>query len=151
MKTLDEWIKEYEEKTGEEHTEPNEENKLKLYYVADRGYAEIGIFRTDNTEPSVVIYEVCGDAKFWHDFGVILCKQHNIKNILTVCIRAIEPYIRFWGWNIKERHKNKDGILARLRGTNQYGKSLDIGIAWRRERALKEKERYAYIVTSEVN
>ncbi|MDD4437218.1 MAG: hypothetical protein PHS04_04185 [Tissierellia bacterium] len=146
IKTLDKWITEYENKTGEKHTVPIA-GHLRLYYVPDRGYAEISLI-----DGCVVIYETCGDAQFWHDFGVILCQENNRKYLMTVCIRAIEPYIRFWKWKINFRHYNKDeGYLDRATGTNQYDKSLTIGVAWKRNNAKSEKERYAYYVQSEVN
>lgn len=144
MKTLEEWIKIYEEKTGDTHTVPK---GFKLLYLPDRGYAAFAFNKEDS---ALMIYEVCGDAKFWHDTGVLYCKQNGLRDIITLCTRNIRSYIRFWNWQIEEEFTNMDGVLARLNGKNQYGKPLTIGVAFKREKNTCNSE-YAYYVTTTVN
>lgn len=146
-RTLDEWIKLYEDKTGDKHDVPK---GFSLYYIPNRGYAVYSMFKTGRQDDCILVYEVCGDAHFWHDIGVFMAQQNNVKNIMTLCTRNIMAYCRFWNWHITEKFNNEDGILARLNGTNQYGRPLTIGVAFERKSA-KESERYAYFCTSEVN
>lgn len=146
-KSLADWIKVYEQKTGDKHDIPN---GFKLYYLPDRGYAVYSMFKKEQPDDAILVYEVCGDARFWHDMAVFLAQQNQVKNVITVCTRNIMAYVRFWGWDIKEKYDNEDGVLARMNGLNQYGKSLTIGIAFGRE-AKNLHEKYAYFCTTEVN
>lgn len=150
MKTIEEYIDIYEKKMGEKHTVPQ---GVKQYFLPDRGYAQIAMFKKDTAmlNDSVVVWELCGDAKFWHDFAVILCKENNCKYLTTLCTRAILPYIRFWGWKIVKETRDKDNLLIRVDCINQYGKPIEIGLAWRNNNAKRESERYSYWVKSEVN
>ena len=146
-RTLDEWIRIYEEKTGDKHDVPK---GFKLYYIPNRGYAVYSMFKTGRIDDCILVYEVCGDAHFWHDIGVFMAQQNEVKYLLTLCTRNIIAYCRFWGWDIKEKFYNDDGILARLNGLNQYGRPLTIGVAFERKSA-KKSEKYAYFCTTEVN
>lgn len=147
FKTLDEWIRIYEEKTGDKHDVPK---GFTMYYIPNRGFAVYSMFKMNKPDDCILVYEVCGDAHFWHDIAVFMAQQNNVRNLMTLCTRNIHAYCRFWGWKINETFNNDAGILARLNGVNQYGRPLTIGVAFERKSA-KENEKYAYFCTSEVN
>jgi len=140
MKTLDEWIKIYENKTGEMHELPN---GYEQYFLPDRGYCQ---YIMDTERDVLYIYELCGDAKFWFDLGVVMCKQNKLRYITSICIRHIKPYIRFWGWHIDEVLHEENGAV-RMNGKNKEGLAVTISTAW----LNNDTGEYAYYCTSEVN
>ncbi|MDR1702316.1 MAG: hypothetical protein LBR56_06030 [Sporomusaceae bacterium] len=92
--SLDKWIKRYEEKTKDKFETPA---GFTLYYLPERGFAQ---FAVDPTTKSLIIYQLCGDALFWHDLGIIMCQQQGLHNLCSICTRNIKPYIRLFGWKI---------------------------------------------------
>lgn len=138
--TLNEWIQKYETKTGEKHELPT---GYVQYFLPDRGYCQ---YIMDTDRQVLYVYELCGDAKFWFDLGVIMCKQNGLRYITTICTRNIKPYIRFWGWTIKEEI-NEDNGAVRFNGHNKEGLMVTISTAWLDNKTGK----YAYYCTSEVN
>ncbi|MEG2583915.1 MAG: hypothetical protein RSA27_05370 [Oscillospiraceae bacterium] len=96
-KTLNEWIALYERKTG------NKVEFLKgftLLYLPERGFS---LMKEDTEWHILMIYIVCGDAKFWHDVGEVIAKSKCCRCISTICSREIEAYIRFWHWRIIDK------------------------------------------------
>lgn len=137
--TKEEWIKTYEEKTGDEHKLPD---GFREKYLPDKGYCQYGV----DTENGVLyIYEVCGDGKFWHDVGRLICLEKGLSRIATICTRNLKPYIRLFGGKVTEEIVMKDGTL-RLFGTNVDGRRFVAYPAW----FDYEKNKYAYYVITEV-
>lgn len=101
-KTFDEWVQFYEQKTGDKYKCPN---GYRVYYLPDRGFAQLN--RSGNM---LLIYIVCGDGKFWHDFAEVIASAMGCKALGSICTRPPLPYIRFWGWKI-ERKEEKDGFF----------------------------------------
>lgn len=89
---LGEWIKRYEEKTGDKFLLPK---GFQLYFLPERGFAQ---FKIDFEGSILMIYQACGDAKFWRDVGELMCIMNNIDHISTICTVNIDAYIRIFGW-----------------------------------------------------
>ena len=64
---LDEWIKIYESKTGEEF---EASNGFKLFYFPDRGFCEMAVIVQAKM---VIARQMCGDALFWRQAVEMLC------------------------------------------------------------------------------
>ena len=101
-RSLEEWIKIYEKKTGVEF---KADPRAKLQYDAEKGFAEYG-----TTESMVVIGQLCGDAKYWKKFGEMLAIQLGLKHLGTWCIRKIEPYIKFFNVEVDEIEEAGEGL-----------------------------------------
>lgn len=100
-KSFDEWVKVYEEKTGDKYTQPPE--GFSLMYLPERGFADMKI----NTEGKMVfVNQVCGDAKFWRDLAEIIANAWHCNAVCTVCTRHILPYIRSFGWEVVKEFSN---------------------------------------------
>ncbi len=113
-KTIEEWIKFYEEKSKVKYEPPD--NRVKQFYFPDRGFAEIGASKN-----MVIIHQLCGDAKFWKNVAEVLAMQLGIKHLGTWCIRKIEPYIRFFGVEIERVEDLGEGLKR------YHGKLKDTG------------------------
>lgn len=106
-RTLEEWIKIYEKKTGVKF---EADPRAKLQFDAEKGFAEFGA--TDN---QVVIGQLCGDAKYWKKVGEILARQLGLNHLGTFCIRKIEPYIKLFNVEIDMTEEAGEG-LSRYHG-----------------------------------
>lgn len=120
MLTLEDYIKKYEEKTKDKF---KPKDGFKLFYLPDRGFCEIAATQNNTM---LMIYQLCGDGKFWRDFALLLAQTLKIDKLGSICIRKnIEAYIRFWEFKITKKEplddgsfiyyaKNKEGKIARL-------------------------------------
>lgn len=98
-KSLKEWIEIYEKKTNDKVAIlPG----YRLFYLAERGFATM---KLDEEGKMVIVYQVCGDAKFWRDFAELVGATFGCNCVATICTRHIEPYIRGFGWEILEREE----------------------------------------------
>ena len=97
-RTIAEWIELYEAKTKDKLDVPE---GFTINFLETRGFA---VWKADVKGNMLFIYHVCGDAKFWRDMGEMLCRQNGLRYISTICVRNVEAYIRFWNWEIQERH-----------------------------------------------
>ena len=52
-----------------------------------------------------MIFSTCGDGRFWRDVNEMLALNNGMTKLMTICIRKIEPYIRFWGWKITKQQE----------------------------------------------
>lgn len=95
-RTLEEWIKFYEDKTGDPVLLPV---GFQMFWLAERGFCQ---YKIDVEGKMLIIYQVSGDAKFWHDMGEVICLANNLDYMATICTRNIKAYIRFWQWSIVE-------------------------------------------------
>lgn len=137
--TLNEWIKKYEEKTGDEHCTPD---GFELVFDEEKGYAQ---YKHDGN--ILFVYEACGDGKFWYQVvGVELAKKLGAKWIATICTRKIRPYMRLMGMKLTEERKlDFHGAISGT-GINHLGNKLIVMPAWYDE----TKNSLAYYVYSEV-
>lgn len=101
MKTFDEWVAHYEKHSGEDFS-PHK--GCKLFFIPERGFCEIAI-----GDDLLIIYQLSGDARFWHDFCLCLCDVLNLRAIGTICTRNVKSYIRFWGYAITDTVHLPDG------------------------------------------
>ena len=100
-KSIEEWHSLYEQKIGESF------ELLKgfaIHYLPHRGIANIGMFED---KKCIVLHEVSGDARFWHDYAELIGLGLGYEYMATVCTRSIYPYIRFWHWEILEEYKSQ--------------------------------------------
>lgn len=101
-KTLEEWIKIYEEKTEDEFNLPKD---FRLFYLAERGFASM---KLDLEGKMVIVYQVCGDGKFWRDFAELaFAGPFGLDAVCSICTREIYPYIRAFNWEIIEKQEKK--------------------------------------------
>ena len=93
-RTLEEWVQFYEEKSGEKLEVPK---GFLFHWMPTRGFS---VMKPDMQGKILMIYSTCGDGKFWRDVGEMLALNNGMTKLMTICIRKIEPYIRFWHWKI---------------------------------------------------
>lgn len=96
-KSLKEWIDIYEKKTGDKFDMPV---GYRLMYMAERGFASM---KPDYEGRMMIVYQVCGDAKFWRDYAELVGSTVGMNCVGTICTRHIEPYIRCFGWEVLEK------------------------------------------------
>ncbi|MGE1061183.1 hypothetical protein NXG27_00835 [Megasphaera paucivorans] len=97
QKSLKDWIQEYEKGTG------NKFECLKdftLWYLPNRGFCQ---FTMLPNEKLIFIRDTCNDAHFWRDTMECLAHQYGYDFLMTLCIRHILPYIRYFGWTIEQK------------------------------------------------
>ena len=56
----------------------------------------------------LMIYQICGDLKFWLDYAELQAAAMQLDCVASVLVRHVEPYIRDFGWEILER-EDEDG------------------------------------------
>lgn len=95
-KTLKEWAELYEDKTGDKAILPK---GFRLYFLPERGFA---MYQIDTVGKIMMVYRLCGDAKFWHDVAELIAYQTGMKYISTIVSREIKAYMRFWHWDVIE-------------------------------------------------
>lgn len=93
-KSLKEWVEIYEQKTGDKAEVPK---GFTLFYLAERGFASM---KFDVEKKMAIVYQTCGDGKFWRDFAEMKAVEYGLDCIGTICTRDIKPYIRAFGWQI---------------------------------------------------
>lgn len=125
MKTLNQWIDKYEEKTKDEFSLPNGFN---LYWLPERGFAQYRLH-----EGLLVIYQLCGDIHFWYDLAKLLCVSNGGYAVSAVSILPIKPYLRLLKFKIekeetvngKHRYYCTDDsgrpVIATYKGTDKDG------------------------------
>ena len=101
-KTLEEWIKIYEKKTG---TEFKADPRAKLQFNPEKGFAEFGVY-----EDMVIVGQCCGDAKYWKEIAEYLASQLDLKHLGTWCCRKIEPYIKLFNVEIEFTEDAGEGL-----------------------------------------
>lgn len=92
--SLNEWVKRYEDKTGDEFILPS---GFQLFWLPNRGFAQ---YKFSNG--ILVVYQVCGDIHFWYDIACLMCIQNGGKAVATICTCPIRPYLRLLGFEIEE-------------------------------------------------
>jgi len=97
--TLEEWIQFYEEKSKEKLEVPK---GFLFQWLPTRGFS---VMRPDIEGKILMIFSTCGDGRFWRDVAEMLALNNGMTRLMTVCIRKIEPYIRFWHWKIVEKQE----------------------------------------------
>lgn len=143
MPTLEEYIKLYEKKTKDKF---KPKDGFKLFYFPDRGFCEIGVTTVYNGQKMMIIYQLCGDGKFWRDYATLTAQNLNIKKIGSICIRKnVEAYIRFWEFKITKKEPLDDGSFIYY-AENKEGKAARLAPI----RIHDDPSRISYFVTWEV-
>lgn len=93
-KSLKEWIKIYEEKTGDK---VQWLDGYRLFYLAERGFATM---KPDIEGRLMIVHLTCGDGKFWRDYAEMRGMEMGLTAVGTICTRPILPYIRSFGWEV---------------------------------------------------
>lgn len=101
-KSLKEWLDIYKEKTGDDFNIPQ---GFSILYLAERGFASM---KPDFESKMMMVYQTCGDGKFWRDTAELYAAALQFDCIGTICTRPIKPYIRSFGWEILDQ-QCKDG------------------------------------------
>ena len=94
--TLEEWIEFYEKKSKEKFEVPE---GFIFNWLPTRGFS---VMQPDVEGKILMIFSTCGDGRFWRDMAEMLALKSGFRCLMTICIRKIEPYIRFWGWKIEK-------------------------------------------------
>ena len=101
-KTMDDWIKLYEKKTGVKF-EPDSRATLK--FDPEKGFAEFGVFGN-----MVVIGQLSGDAKYWKKLAENLAQQLGLNHLGTWCIRNVEAYIKLFNVEVDMIEEAGEGL-----------------------------------------
>lgn len=125
MKTLEEWIDRYEEKTGDEFMLPA---GFQLWWLPERGFAEYRL-----VDGILVVYQLCGDIHFWYDLACLMAMQNKAACVSTIAALPIYAYLRLLRFEIMEEEE-RDGrkrflcrdplgrkVVATYRGTDDAG------------------------------
>ena len=111
--TLQEWVNFYEEKSKEKLEIPN---GFLFQWMPTRGFS---VMKPDVDGKILMIYSTCGDGRFWRDVAEMLALNNGMTKLMTICIRKIEPYIRFWHWKINN--------VQEINGQKRYFCTDDLG------------------------
>ena len=99
-KSIEEWIKTYEKKTGDTYNCPKD---FDLYWLPERGFAQYRFF-----DGILIVYQLCGDIHFWYDLAKLICLAKGGHAVSTVSILPILPYLRLLKFKV-EKDEEKDG------------------------------------------
>lgn len=91
-KTLQEWLDIYSKKTGD--TVVLNDPARHLFYLPERGFCQLSL---DFKKSRLIIWEVCGDGKFWHDFALMEADGQGLSSMCTTTTRNIRAYLRWLG------------------------------------------------------
>ena len=69
MPSFQEWVKIYEDKTGDKHYCPPFYTTL---FDEEKGFAQYWVAADHSV---MYVYECCGDGKYWYDIGVRVCRE----------------------------------------------------------------------------
>lgn len=139
--TFEEWVKIYEAKTGDKHVE---ERGVRTIWDERRGYAQ---FMLDSDRRVLTVIEVCGDGRYWYNFAVEFCREHNVPLLCTTCTRKILPYIRSWGGKITKKEIQPERHNGyKIEGITDKGMPFHCWPRWWDE----SKQRNAYYLVVEV-
>lgn len=114
VKTLQGWIEFYKEKTGSEFDVPN---GFTISYLAERGFS---VSKIDIENGFVIVYEACGDGKFWLDMAKIQAGTLGLKCVCTVVNRDIEVYLKAMGFDILKKFTHVNGYGGANPFENRY-------------------------------
>lgn len=114
MKTLDEYIKEYEKHTGEKF---KFNGLFSFYYKPEHGFCE---YRAEDN--GLYIWQLCGDLKYWVDVGYKTCKRFGLPSMSAYILRSPKPFIRALGFKIYAEEE-KDGY-KKYHCKNKAGEEL---------------------------
>lgn len=94
-KSLKEWIDEYESKTGDKFFTPA---GFRLYWLPERGFASM---KPDFEGKMLIIWQVCGDGKFWRDAAELyIANALGLETLISICTRPVIPYMRAFHWEV---------------------------------------------------
>lgn len=137
-KTLEEWIKFYEEKTSQKF---ERDERFKLFYLPDKGFCEIM-----QTEKMTVINQLSGDGKFWKNFAEKIARINNSEMLGSWYIRKnVRAYMRLFGFKIIGEEILSDQ-LKRYRSIDKDGNKGLMSPSY----DAKTKKHVGYFVTWEV-
>ena len=101
-KSLEEWRKIYEKKSGEKFVR---DESYELFYLPEKGFCKIAV-----TEKMIVVNQVCGDGIFWKNFANEIARRMGLKIGKVYFVRKNpKAYIRLLGYRILEE-KNSQGF-----------------------------------------
>ena len=112
--TPEEWIKWYEEKTGDLFTLPED------YSILHHERRGLMAFKLVPESEMLVIEYVIGDGHFWYDVAEMIALQNDLRYIGTICTRNVDAYIRFWKYKVLKEW-NRDGA-KRFYGVDESGR-----------------------------
>ena len=136
--TLAEWIAKYEQKTNDRF-EPKD--GFKLFYLPERGFCEL---RIDQDQQMVLLWQVCGDGRFWRDFAEGVGQIFGYRRFGTIGIRyGAKAYMRLFGFGVTGEETLPDGN-KRYYGAGGRG-TCRCSPAW------VQNGRLAYYITWEVH
>lgn len=92
MKTLDEYMALYEQKTGEAF-EFN--SNFSFFYEPEHGFCEYNATETD-----LYIWQMCGDLKYWINIAYETARRMGLNTISSFVVRKPKPFIRALGFKI---------------------------------------------------
>jgi hypothetical protein len=143
-KSLKGWVEMYEQKTGDKFGIPD---GFRLIYLASRGFT---IYKLDEEAKMIIVYQTCGDAKFWRDSLELIYGHVGYDYIGTIVTRHVKPYIRAFGAEIikeydrdgKKRYLCQDEIGRKVifteGGLNEKGEPSFLCVQYLKQKAVSE-------------
>lgn len=101
-KTFEDWVKEYENKTGEKY---EVDERFRTFFEPEKGFAQM-----TETASMIVVNQCCGDAQYWKGKAEELAKEKGKSHLGTWCIREILPYIKLFGYEIEKIEELPEGM-----------------------------------------
>jgi len=134
-RTLDEWIARYNKKVSERF---KRDERFALFYLPDKGFCELGV-----APDIVVLWQVCGDGRYWKNFAEDVARKFGKKVCATLCERKeIRAWIKLFGFKSTKTEERNGFKRYNCTGKNgAWGMMTEIEIDGRRR---------AYQVTWEV-
>lgn len=115
FKSLEEWQRIYEKKTGEK---VELEQGHHLFYLPTRGFASCSM---DRDKGFLIVGQVCGnDGDFWFDFVMLEAESQNLPIVFTYTIRNIKSFLKVFKVNVLEENENEK--ICR----DRYGKLVKV-------------------------
>ena len=120
-KTLEEWIELYNKKVPGGF---KRDKRFTLFYLAEKGFAEIRV-----SDTTIIIWQTCGELKFWRFFAETLARKLGYKSLETFFVRPIKPYIRLTGFVPYRIEKTSQGdrYFGKDKNTGQKGQASPAG------------------------
>lgn len=92
-KTFEEWVELYNKKVPEGFTR---DERFILFYLPEKGFCEVAA-----TNKLLMVFQACGDGRFWKKFAEDLARDLGLKVCGTICCRKeILAWIRLFGFKI---------------------------------------------------
>ena len=93
MKSLDEWMKIYETKTGNK-IKNKEDFKVKALYDAEKGFLLL-----EEKGDCILLSKCCGDGQYWYDVAIEIAEKKQKSYLKAFSLRNIKSVFKAYGFH----------------------------------------------------